>query len=632
MSQAEPRPINGEAGEVAPGEGETRGTRAALFADERRALVASADARVRREAPRALGAAGFTPEVVCDLEQAAGWLEGKHPAVVFADQALCEALGSKLRALTHGWPAGGGVPLLALCAARRQAAAALAAGAQDVLEQPIDWQLGAARAQRALRLAELERELGRTRAEALRLKQAAEEEGRARRWLDHFDALTGLPDGERLEHALDGALASAVASSQVALALIEIEHLALVNSRLGRARANSVLQQVAQRLTAALRSEELLRRQAPPAVSMAARLGGGLFAVMLTGVAGPEPARAAVRLLLDRLSGRYLAGNEEIVVSASAGVALAPGDGLSAEAMLQKAEAAAGEAADSGGAIRFYGQGAQRLSERSRAILRLLPGALGQGGFRLHYQPLVEGSGPRVAAAEALLRWRPPELGEVPPSEFVPLAEELGLMVPIGTWVLKSACAQLRAWREQGLPPTRIAVNVSLCQLVRGDLAEVVREALAESGVEASLLELELSERGVLRSDPDVLRQLQAIRGQGVRLAIDDFGTGNSAVTYLKQFPIDVLKIDQSLVSGVARSPEDAAITVATIAMGRQLGLRVVAEGVEDEEQAEFLRRHGCSEFQGFLYSPPVPAESYAELLRSGLGAVPSAAETGAGA
>jgi EAL domain-containing protein (putative c-di-GMP-specific phosphodiesterase class I) len=166
-----------------------------------------------------------------------------------------------------------------------------------------------------------------------------------------------------------------------------------------------------------------------------------------------------------------------------------------------------------------------------------------------------------------------------------------------------------------------MAVNVSLCQLVRGDLAEVVHSALAESGIDASLLELELSERGVLRCDPDIVRQLHAIRELGVRLAIDDFGTGNSAVVYLKQFPIDVLKIDQSFVRGVVHSSEDAAITSATIAMARQLGLRVVAEGVEQEEQVEFLRRHGCSEFQGFLYSPAVPPESYAELLRCGLGA-----------
>jgi EAL domain-containing protein (putative c-di-GMP-specific phosphodiesterase class I) len=260
------------------------------------------------------------------------------------------------------------------------------------------------------------------------------------------------------------------------------------------------------------------------------------------------------------------------------------------------------------------------VTERSRAITRLLQNALARGEFQLHYQPLVEDAAAWVSAAEALLRWSSPELGQVPPSEFVPLAEETGLMVPVGRWVLRSACSQVRAWIDAGLPSIRMAVNVSLCQLVRGDFAQVVRDALEESGIAPSLLELELSERGVLRSDPDILRQLHAIRALGVRLAIDDFGTGNSAVVYLKQFPIDVLKIDQSFIRGVSSSSEDAAITSATIAMARQLGLRVIAEGVEEPRQLDFLRRHGCTEYQGFLFSPAVPPEAFADLLRHGLG------------
>jgi EAL domain-containing protein (putative c-di-GMP-specific phosphodiesterase class I) len=341
---------------------------------------------------------------------------------------------------------------------------------------------------------------------------------------------------------------------------------------------------------------------------------------MLTGLPGWAEARSTVRLLLDRISGRYFAGDEEIVLSTSVGVAMAPADALTAEAMLQKAELAACEAVDSGTAIRFYGQTSHRVTERSRAITRLLPNALSRGEFQLHYQPLIEDPHATVSGAEALLRWQSPELGAVSPSEFVPLAEEAGLMVHIGTWVLRTAWRQARAWRDQGLALNRLAVNVSLCQLVRGDLAQLVREVLTETGVDASLLELELSERGVLRSDPEILRQLRAIRAAGVRLAIDDFGTGNSAVAYLKRFPIDVLKIDQSFVRGVASSSEDAAITSATIAMARQLGLRVVAEGVEEPGQMEFLRRNGCREYQGFLFSPAVPADAFAQMMRNGLG------------
>jgi diguanylate cyclase (GGDEF)-like protein len=454
------------------------------------------------------------------------------------------------------------------------------------------------------------------------LRKSVEEERRERMWTAHYDALTGLPDSERLERALENSLVAASETRQVAVALFKIEHLVMVNSRLGRARANSLLQQVAQRLVAGLRSDEVLRATAGPSLSMAARVGGGLFAVMLTGLRGYDEAKASVRHLLDLLSGRYFAGDEEILLATSAGVALAPEDGLSAEQLLQKAELAAYEAVESGRAIRFYGQSTHRTSERSRTISRLLPGAMARGDFQLHYQPFVEGSSWRISAAEALLRWDCPELGSVPPGEFVPLAEEAGHMVALGSWVLQTACRQARVWMDQGLAISRIAVNVSLCQLVRSDLAQVVREALQETGIPATLLELELSERGVLRSDPDVIRQLQSIRALGVQLAIDDFGTGNSAVTYLKQFPIDVLKIDQSFVRGVASSSEDAAITSATIAMARQLGLRVVAEGVEEEGQVDFLRRHGCSEYQGFLFSPAVTAEAFADLLRRGIGPV----------
>jgi len=553
--------------------------------DRRRvALVACADSSTQKSAARWLTSTGFEVVTAVGAAEALDQFGRHRPVIVLTDmtlrndrgRSLCEVLGQQAP-----WSR---VPILALCSGQREAKAALEAGATDLLQRPFDWHVGSVRAERLVRLAETAGELDGVRSEMERLRKSVEEERQERGGRDHFDALTGLPDGERLEHALENALVTASETSQVAIALFDIEHLVVVNSRLGRARANSVLQQVAQRLISGLRSEEVLRSAAGPSMSMAARVGGGLFAAMLTGLPGWQDAKATVRLLLDRLSGRYFAGDEEIVLSTSVGVALAPADGVTAEALIQKAELAAAEAVEN--------------------------------------QPLVEGPTPQICAAEALLRWDSPELGAITPSEFVPLAEELGLMVPIGSWVLRTACQQVRSWMDAGLPPARIAVNVSLCQLVRGDFAQVVRETLEATGIEPLLLELELSERGVLRSDPDILRQLHAIREMGVRLAIDDFGTGNSAVVYLKQFPIDVLKIDQSFVRGVAHSSEDAAITSATIAMARQLGLRVVAEGVEEKSQMDFLYRHGCNEFQGFLFSPAVPADKFADLLRRGIGSV----------
>ncbi|HEX9188027.1 MAG TPA: EAL domain-containing protein [Vicinamibacteria bacterium] len=586
-------------------------------APRRRALLVSPDGARRRDASASLSVSGFEVVATADLARALDEIAASPPSVVLADMALA---GTRLIEAARRSPRGLEPPVVAFCATPRDTAAALEAGAAEVVEASFDGSVAARRAERLVRLAEALRELGRTREEMTRLQRSVEDERREAVLRGRFDALTGLPGPERVERALESALAGASEKTQVAVAVFDIEHLVKLNSRLGRPRANSVLQQVAQRIVGALRAEEMRRSGAGPSMSMAARLGGGLFAVLLTGLPGGNEAKASVRLLLDRLAGRYFAGDEEIVLSMSVGIALAPADGLAAEPLIQKAELAAREALDSGGAIRFYRHSSQRVTERSRAITRLLPTALARGELRLHYQPLVEGSSPRVRAAEALLRWQSPELGEVPPSEFVPLAEEAGLMVAIGGWVLRAACRQVDSWRSQGLPACRVAVNVSLCQLVRQDLARAVRESLEETGVDASLLELELSERGVMRSDPEILAQLNAIRALGVHLAIDDFGTGNSAVAYLKQFPIDVLKIDQSFVRGVTTSSEDAAITSATIAMARQLGLRVVAEGVEEPEQVAFLSRHGCTEYQGFLFSPAVPPAGLAEMLRRGLG------------
>jgi diguanylate cyclase (GGDEF)-like protein len=590
---------------------------------QRVALLVGLDGSSRKEASRWLVSSGFEVATVEGVVAALELIGRLRPAVVLA-MALRDDLGRRLCEALRQQADRSDVPILALCSGRGETGAALEAGATDILERPFDVRVAVLRAERLVKLAETVAELSGAREEIERLRKAIEDERRAMTRREHFDALTGLPDGDRLERVLEIALAAASDSRQVAVALFHIEHLVMINSRLGRARANSILQQVAQRLIAGLRSEEVVSSGAGPSMSMVARVGGGLFVAALTGLPGWQEARAIARLLLDRMSGRYFAGDEEIVLSASVGIALAPMDGLTAEVLLQKAELAACEAVESGGAIRFYGQSSHRVTERSRAITRLLPRALADVEFELHYQPLMGGSSSLVRGAEALLRWESPELGQVPPSEFVPLAEEAGLMVPIGTWVLRTACRQVRTWLDQGLSPNRIAVNVSLCQLVRGDLAHVVRESLNETGIKPSLLELELSERGVLRSDPEILRQLHAIRDLGVSLAIDDFGTGNSAVAYLKQFPINVLKIDQSLIRGVINSSEDAAITSATIAMAQQLGLRVVAEGVEQEDQMDFLNSRGCTEYQGFLFSPAVPPDVFAELLRCGLGPLAS--------
>jgi diguanylate cyclase (GGDEF)-like protein len=399
------------------------------------------------------------------------------------------------------------------------------------------------------------------------------------------------------------------------VALVNLDHFGAAKRTLGRAGANAILQHVGQQLTATVRSEELIGRVSGASITTVARLDGEVFGVLLTGLATRDDAVRSVQLLRDRTVRALAEIDGGYALTASAGAAIAPSDGRTAEALLLRADLALDQAKMAAGAVRFHNEATYQHHAGSLPIHRCLLTALARGELHLHYQPLIDRREGRVTAAEALLRWDSPELGPVAPATFVPVAEESGLMVQMGTWVLGQACRQLRTWIDQGLPAIRMCVNVSMCQLVRSDLVRTVRETLAATGIEPALLELEISERGALRSDPEILRQLHELKKLGVRLSLDDFGTGNSAIAYVKHFPIDTLKIDRSFVSGVTTSASDAAIAGATIAMARQLGLDVVAEGVEQGSQLEFLSRHGCENYQGFLFSEPIAATAFGELL-----------------
>jgi EAL domain-containing protein (putative c-di-GMP-specific phosphodiesterase class I) len=311
-------------------------------------------------------------------------------------------------------------------------------------------------------------------------------------------------------------------------------------------------------------------------------------------------------------------GGDEVSLSATVGVALSPVDGDHSEQLIQHAELAMNEAKRQGaGLVRFYSASMDAGTERSRRIESLLRKALRNEELEVYYQPLLELDGQQVVGAEALLRWQHPELGPISPAEFIPIAEQSGLMVELGRWVLGRACHQLRKWIDHGLAPIRMAINVSRRQLVDADFAATVQQVLDETGLDPALLELELSERGVLRDEPALRRQLQELKSIGVRLAVDDFGTGDSAIAYLKRFPLDSLKIDRSYISGVAQGEDDAAIASAMIAMAHKLHLEVVAEGVEDRVQLDFLNGCGCDTYQGFFFSPAVPATEFPALVDS---------------
>jgi EAL domain-containing protein (putative c-di-GMP-specific phosphodiesterase class I) len=271
------------------------------------------------------------------------------------------------------------------------------------------------------------------------------------------------------------------------------------------------------------------------------------------------------------------------------------------------------DAQESGSGFQFFTQPEDTASSRLLNLDRMLREAIRNDDLELAYQPIMEAESGRVVAAEALLRWHHAEEGTISPADFVPVAEKTGLMKEIGDFVIASACAQLRSWIDAGMEPIRIAVNLSLCQLLRGDVASVVEKALQENSIDSRLLEIELSERGVLNQRHEVISEVHRLRAVGVRISIDDFGTGHASIAYLKDLPVDVIKIDRSYVSGAGRSARDEAIAAGMVALAQRLQATVIAEGVETREQLETLRDWGSQECQGFYFSPAVPADEFME-------------------
>jgi predicted signal transduction protein with EAL and GGDEF domain len=348
-----------------------------------------------------------------------------------------------------------------------------------------------------------------------------------------------------------------------------------------------------------------------------ARLGGDEFVVLVQEVSETRDVEIVARKVLAALMRPVLIEGQEYRVTASVGIAMYPSDGEDEQSLMKNADIAMYSAKEEGkNTFKFYSAEANVHSFERLALESGLRRGLEHNEFQLHYQAKVDLRSGRITGMEALVRWQHPELGMVPPGQFIPLAEESGLIVPLGRWVLKHACAQNVAWQRQGLPALCVSVNLSARQFADEDLLADIGAALEESGLKPELLELELTESMVMRSPDRALEVLEAVKRMGVRLAIDDFGVGYSSLTHLKRFPIDTLKVDRSFIRDIPQDSEDKAITEAIIAMGKSLNLTVVAEGVETLEQQSFLREHECDEMQGFYFSKPIPGDRFAELLR----------------
>ncbi|WP_428604022.1 bifunctional diguanylate cyclase/phosphodiesterase [Sedimenticola sp.] len=424
--------------------------------------------------------------------------------------------------------------------------------------------------------------------------------------LAHHDPLTGQPNrlllSERMQHAIQRAERHGI---PLAVIFIDLDHFKHINDSLGHPIGDQLLQHVALALRSAVRAEDTV-----------ARIGGDEFVLLLEEIEGVDNATQVAQKVMALFDRPFMLENQEISVSASLGICLYPRDGRDPDTLLRNADAAMYRAKEAGrNNYHFYTEELTRKSIERVQMENYLRQAIKGEELYLVYQPQVALQSGRVIGVEALIRWRHAQLGMVSPARFIPLAEESGLIHPIGEWVLHTACRQGREWLDQGVDFGRIAINISGRQIQQGRLPEQVKRLLEETGFPADCLELEVTEGFIMRQAEAAIDQLRKLRELGVVLAIDDFGTGYSSLSYLKQLPIHKLKVDQSFVRDIPEDPNDMAITAAVIAMGLSLGLSVIAEGVETGEQVEFLIQHACQEGQGYLFSRPIRAEQLVEFL-----------------
>jgi len=428
--------------------------------------------------------------------------------------------------------------------------------------------------------------------------------------LAQHDSLTDLPNRVLFNDRLTQAIALAERQGkQLALMFVDLDHFKKINDSLGHDVGDKLLQSVAGRLLACVRRSDTV-----------SRLGGDEFVILLSQVEHAEDAAYSARKILRALAAPHRIDNKSLDINVSIGVSTYPNDGQDAEGLMNRADNAMYEAKEHGrNNYQFFRHEMHaRLAERQslEADLRC---ALGRNEFLLHYQPKLGLQTGEITGVEALIRWLHPQRGLVYPAQFVPIAEECGLIVPIGQWVLLEACKQAQAWRDSGLGVVPVSVNVSAAEFGAKDFLSGVRAVLIATGVEPQHLELELTESVLMRDAEAAVVTLVKLKAMGVQLAIDDFGTGYSSFTYLRRFPCDALKLHQSFVQEITADPADAAIVSAMINLGRSLKQRVIAEGVETRAQLKFLQHHGCGEGQGFYFSPPVVAEQAGRLFKDGI-------------
>ncbi|MBZ2207234.1 EAL domain-containing protein [Massilia sp. R798] len=421
------------------------------------------------------------------------------------------------------------------------------------------------------------------------------------------DVLTGLPSRSLLQDRLGLAISDSERSGHpLWVMLIDLDRFKYVNDSMGHKAGDVLLMTIAARLRSAINDNDTV-----------ARLSGDEFVVIMSQQGGQRLGPMLVQQLMDSVAQPVLLGTKEYSVTCSIGVAVFPSAGALADSLIEHADIAMYSAKKLGrNNFQFYTPAMNDEAQERVRIESALRKALERDEFVLHYQPQVDLASGKIIGMEALIRWQHPELGMVPPMRFISVAEDTGLIVPIGAWVMRTACLQNRAWHDAGLGPLRVAVNLSARQFASSDLLDNISAVLDESGLDPHCLEIELTESLFMSDVTLAVELLHNMKALGVNLSIDDFGTGYSSLSYLSRFPIDVLKIDRSFVTNITRDANDAALVASIINLAHNLKLAVIAEGVETEEQLDYLRRHGCDEMQGYYISRPLPADQFERFLR----------------
>jgi len=424
------------------------------------------------------------------------------------------------------------------------------------------------------------------------------------------DFLTGLPNRMLLNDRVRQAIALAPRHlKKVAVLFLDLDGFKHINDSLGHPIGDKLLQSIAKRLVTCVRGSDTVSRQ-----------GGDEFVVLLSEMQQSEDAAITARRMLEAVAKVHSIDQHDLHVTTSIGVSIYPDDGLDVETLIKNADTAMYQAKENGHqSYQFFKPAMNVRAVERQSIEESLRRALERQEFALHYQPIINLGTGEITGAEALIRWTHPTRGPVSPAQFIPVAEDCGLILPIGNWVLREACKQARSWVDSGLPLGTMAVNISAIEFRDERFLEGVFGILKDTGLDPRSLELELTESVLMKRAESTESILKALRARGVQVAVDDFGTGYSSLSYLRRFPIDALKIDQSFVRQITTAPDETTIVTAVISMGRSLKLRVVAEGVETQEELAFLQAHQCDEAQGYFFSRPLPPQQFAKLLKTGI-------------